>query len=201
MKFLLPFIFSVSCAATVFGQSNSDSTSTSFFIAVETQPQFSGGYANFSKYISNNLKYPGVAQILGIDGKLQMQFIVERDGSIAEVKALNCIGAGCEAEAERILLKSPKWIPGIQNGKPVRVQYTIPIAFYHRKAMVTMKELRKSDYGFFFLIKDKEYNIDQAEELLGKEFLSNSIIIAEEQYDEQHKVAGKKATYLLKIDS
>lgn len=200
MKTYLTFVFILCGALTAFGQTNSDSTSNRYFTGIEMQPQFYGGYANFNKYINKNLKYPQVAQLLGIDGKLQMQFVVEKDGSVVEAKAINCIGAGCEAEAERILLKSPKWSPGIQNGKLVRVQYSIPIVFYHRKAMITMKELRKSDYGFMFLIKDKEYSIDQAEEVLGKSFLSNSIIIAEEQYDEQHKVAGKKATYLLKIE-
>lgn len=166
----------------------------------EMQPQFKGGIEAFCKYIEKSLKYPEVAQLIGINGKLKMQFIVDKDGSIVEATPLSCIGAGCEAEAVRVLTNSPKWKPGIQKGKLVRVQYTIPIDFTTRKAMVSMKELRKSDYGFFFLIKDKEYNIDQAEEVLGKEFLSNSILIAEEQFDDQHKVAGKKATYLLKIE-
>lgn len=167
----------------------------------DIQPEFKGGIPAFSTYIANNITYPEVAGLIGIDGKVMMQFIVNEEGKVVEAVPLNCIGAGCEAEASKVLLNSPKWKPGIQKGKPVRVQYTLPISFHMRKAMITMKELRKSDYGFFFLIKDKEYNIDQAEEMLGKEFLSNSIIIAEEQYDEQHKVAGKKATYLLKINS
>lgn len=116
MKFTITLILVVYCAITASGQSNLDSTSNNFFTTIEVQPQFSGGYANFGKYINKNLKYPQVAQILGIDGKLQMQFVVEKDGSIVEAKALNCIGAGCEAEAERVLLNSPKWTPGIQNG-------------------------------------------------------------------------------------
>lgn len=166
----------------------------------DIQPEFKGGIPAFSAYITNNITYPKVAGLIGIDGQVMMQFIVNEEGKVVEAVPLNCIGAGCEAEASKVLLNSPRWKPGIQKGKPVRVQYTLPISFNMRKAMITMKELRRSNYGFLFLIKDKEYSIDQAEEVLGKEFMANTILIAEEQYDDQHKVAGKKATYLLKID-
>ncbi|MBE9584768.1 energy transducer TonB [Mucilaginibacter sp. JRF] len=129
----------------------------------ETRPQFKGGIKAFGKYIVNNLKYPEVAQLIGINGKLKVQFVIDKDGSIVDATPLTCIGAGCEAEAVRVLTNSPKWIPGTQRLKPVIVQYIIPIDFTTHKTMLTMKELRRSNYGFLFLIKDKVYNMDQAE--------------------------------------
>ncbi len=218
MKLILLLTCSLITAIAAYGQVKSDTSGSSLKLSKskdshitdttslpiiddnETRPQFEGGIKAFANYIVNNLKYPEVAQLIGINGKLTMQFVIERDGSVAEAKSLTCIGAGCEAEAVRVLTNSPKWKPGTQGGQPVRVQYTVPISFHHNRRTVTMQELRKSDYGFLFLIKGKEYSIDQAEQLLGKEFLANTIIIAEEQYDEQHKAAGKKATYLLKIE-
>ncbi|MCC8410406.1 energy transducer TonB [Mucilaginibacter sp. UR6-1] len=200
MKPIYIFIIITLTCFACYGQQTTDTTSLQIAIDQDIPPKFKGGLRGFYSYIAKNLKYPEVAQLIGISGKLKMQFIVEKDGSIIEALPVNCIGAGCEAEASKVLINSPKWNPGLQNGKAVRVQYTIPINFNISKALISMKELRKSDYGFLFLIKDKEYSIDQAEEVLGKEFLSNSIIIAEEQHDEEHKVAGKKATYLLKID-
>jgi len=99
------------------------------FTAVEINPEYPGGEAALGKFLQKNIKYPPVAKENGIQGKAYIQFVVERDGSLTDVKSLRDPGAGLGEEAIRVLKLSPHWKPGIQNGKPVRVQFTIPVNF------------------------------------------------------------------------
>nr|WP_294948586.1 energy transducer TonB [uncultured Mucilaginibacter sp.] len=173
------------------------------FSAVEQVPVYPGGTAAFSNYISRTLKYPEVARLIGIDGRLMMRFIVEPDGKVSNVSPVNCIGAGCEAEAVRVLQESKAWSPGIQDGKPVRVQFVVPISFIVDKGKVNMKDLRASNYGFVFNIKDKLYTIDEAQDILGKSFLSEQVQIAEPFYnannDAKYLMPSKKEVYIVKM--
>ena len=75
------------------------------------------------------MKYPSQAQRMGLEGKVFIEFVVGRDGSIADVKVLRGIGAGCDEEAIRVLKKSPNWSPGKQRGRPVRQRMVLPITF------------------------------------------------------------------------
>jgi len=171
------------------------------FTAIDSMPEYPGGYVAFGRYVSRNLKYPPVAQLIGIDGKLVMTFIVEKDGKITSAMPVNCIGAGCEAEATRLLESSIAWKPGVQKGKRVRVQYSVPIIFMIDKGKVTMKDLRSSGYGFVFKIKDALYTIDEAQSVIGKSFRSEDVKIAELFYntDDEPKftMPEKKEVYLL----
>lgn len=99
------------------------------FTIVEDQPYFVGGQAMFRQFILKNLVYPTQARRFGIEGKVFVQFVVERDGSLTDIKVLKGIGAGCDREAVRVLAKSPKWHPGKQRGNPVRVRAIIPLNF------------------------------------------------------------------------
>ncbi|MGV8879940.1 MAG: energy transducer TonB [Sphingobacteriaceae bacterium] len=100
------------------------------FASVEVLPKFpNGGDAAFGKYLGNSINYPAMAKENNIQGRVIVSFIVEKDGSLTDIKVLRDIGGGCGEEAIRVLKKSPKWTPGIQNGRPVRVAYTCPIAF------------------------------------------------------------------------
>ncbi|RVU01833.1 energy transducer TonB [Mucilaginibacter limnophilus] len=99
------------------------------FTAVENQPDFPGGMQAFYKYLGNNIRYPAVARENNVQGRVFVTFVVEKDGSLTDIKVMRGIGSGCDEEAVRVLKKSPKWKPGIQNGRPVRVQYSVPIAF------------------------------------------------------------------------
>ncbi|MGI4020793.1 MAG: energy transducer TonB [Janthinobacterium lividum] len=99
------------------------------FAAVEKLPAFPGGEAAFGKYLSNTIRYPPVAKENNTQGRVIVSFVVEKDGNLTDIKVLRDIGGGCGPEAIRVLQKSPKWTPGIQNGKPVRVAYTMPINF------------------------------------------------------------------------
>jgi len=99
------------------------------FKAVEINPEYPGGEAAFGKFLQKNMRYPPMAKENGIQGKAYLQFIVERDGSLTDISVVREPGSGLGDEAMRVLKMSPHWKPGIQNGKPVRVQYTVPINF------------------------------------------------------------------------
>lgn len=98
-------------------------------IIVEEQPVPEGGLKTFYQYVRNNMKYPTQARRMGIEGKVFVSFVVEKDGSITELKVLKGIGAGCDEEALRVLANAPKWNPGKQRGKAVKVRMQLPIYF------------------------------------------------------------------------
>lgn len=99
------------------------------FAAVEVLPKFPGGDAAFGKYLEKTLRYPTVAKENNLQGRVTVSFVVEKNGKLTDIKVLRDIGGGTGEEAIRVLSKSPAWSPGIQNGKPVRVAYTMPINF------------------------------------------------------------------------
>ncbi|MCF8230976.1 MAG: energy transducer TonB [Bacteroidales bacterium] len=99
------------------------------FVVVEDQPQFPGGEKARKRYLSNNIEYPQLARESGIEGTVYVTFVVEKDGSITDVRVLRGIGGGCDKEAIRVVKEMPKWKPGKQRGKPVRVQFNMPIRF------------------------------------------------------------------------
>jgi protein TonB len=99
------------------------------FTSVEESPSFVGGVNEMYKFLGKNLKYPSAAQRANIQGKVFLKFIVEKDGSITGVETLKGIGFGCDEEASRVVKLMPKWIAGRQNGRNVRVLYTIPVFF------------------------------------------------------------------------
>jgi len=96
---------------------------------LEVQPEPFGGMAAFSKFLGKNLRFPGVAQDAGIQGRVILGFIIERDGSLSNITVERKAGYGFDEEAVRVLKLAKAWKPGIQNGRPVRVKYNIPINF------------------------------------------------------------------------
>lgn len=121
------------------------------FVEVEEAPLFPGceeeekenqktcADTRLFNYLSNNLVYPPIAKEKGTTGRVIIQFNVERDGSITNVKVVQGIGGGCDEEAQRVIENMPKWNPGLQRGRPVRVTYTVPIAF-------TLEEKKKKKW-------------------------------------------------------
>ncbi len=99
------------------------------FTIVEDQPEFPGGMQAFFKYVSDNMVYPAQARRMGIEGRVYVQFVVDKDGKVTEVKAVKGIGAGCDEEAERVLREAPSFKPGKQRGRPVKVRMVLPIIF------------------------------------------------------------------------
>ncbi len=99
------------------------------FQVVEQDPEFPGGVEALYKYIQSNIKYPQLAKENNITGRVFVTFVVEKDGSVSNVKAARDIGGGCGAEAVRVVKSMPKWAPGKQRGKAVRAAYTLPVVF------------------------------------------------------------------------
>lgn len=99
------------------------------FDVVEQMPQFPGGDAALFEYLSNNIKYPTIAEENGVQGRVIVTFVVERDGSITDVKVVRSVDPSLDREASRVVKGMPQWIPGKQNGKAVRVKYTVPVTF------------------------------------------------------------------------
>lgn len=99
------------------------------FTVVEETAAPIGGMSAFYEYVGKKIKYPAQAKRMGIEGKVFVEFVIEKDGSITDVKAIKGIGGGCDQEAERILASAPKWKPGKQRGKPVRQKMVLPINF------------------------------------------------------------------------
>ena len=99
------------------------------YIVVEQMPEFPGGDKGFHQFIADNVKYPTEAKEKGIRGIVYVNFIVEPDGSVSDIRVLRGIGGGCDEEAVRVVESMPKFKPGIQNGEAVRVSYTVPVNF------------------------------------------------------------------------
>ena len=99
------------------------------FQIVEEMPAFPGGEAKLMEYVGKNVKYPQIARESGIKGRVFVSFVVEPDGSVSNVKVLRGIGGGCDEEAMRVVKAMPKWKPGKQRGKAVRVSYMLPVNF------------------------------------------------------------------------
>ena len=100
-----------------------------FFMVVENMPEFPGGDAGLRKYIQNNVKYPPIAKEYNITGKVYVSFIVDKSGSVTDVKIVRGVDKSLDAEAVRVVKSLPKYKPGKQRGKAVRVMFTIPINF------------------------------------------------------------------------
>lgn len=99
------------------------------FTIVEHQPRPQDGMQGFMTYLAKNIKYPRAAIINKVQGKVFVQFVVNTDGSLVDFEVIKGIGSGCDEEAIRVLKKAPKWIPGKQRGKPVRVRILVPVFF------------------------------------------------------------------------
>ena len=99
------------------------------FQIVETQPEFPGGDAARTAFLNANIKYPVVAQENGISGRVTLQFVVNVDGSIVDIEVMRGVDPSLDREAVRVVSIMPKWKPGEQRGKPVRVRFTLPVNF------------------------------------------------------------------------
>ena len=101
----------------------------SIYQMVEVMPEFPGGTAKMMDYLSKNIKYPEEAKEKGISGRVFLSFVIEKDGAVSNVKVAKGIGKECDDEALRVVKAMPKWKPGLMKGKPVRVNYMLPIFF------------------------------------------------------------------------
>lgn len=121
MMLVLLFSFTTSTAQT--------KKNDMVFDVVEVMPQFPGGQIAMLQYLMKNIKYPEQAVKEGIQGRVTVRFIVEKDGSISDVKPVLSVHPLLNKEAVRVVKSMPKWTPGKQNGKPVRVRFNLPVMF------------------------------------------------------------------------
>ncbi|NLR90148.1 MULTISPECIES: energy transducer TonB [Flammeovirga] len=99
------------------------------FEIVEDPAGFPGGMGKFYKWVGKNMKYPSQAKRMGVEGKVYVQFVVDKDGSLTDIKVVRGIGAGCDEAAINVLKKAPKWKPGKQRGRAVKQRMVLPISF------------------------------------------------------------------------
>jgi len=104
-------------------------TDTTVFTSVEKLPEFPGGNNEFFKYLQKNIHYPLEARSIQKQGKVIVQMIVEKDGSLSHIKVMRKFFPSLDTEAVRVVSASPKWNPGMQNGFSLRVMYIVPITF------------------------------------------------------------------------
>jgi len=99
------------------------------FLRVEDPPKFIGGKEVLFHFIKQHLKYPEEARKAQVSGKVELQFIIEKDGTVSNAEVIWALGRGCDEEALRVMKLMPKWKPGRQSGRAVRVKFTMPIMF------------------------------------------------------------------------
>lgn len=109
--------------------SSTDNTGTTVYSGVDGMPEFPGGMEAFFHFLAKNIRYPAVARENGTEGKVIISFIVEPDGTLTDVHVSRGIGDGCDEESRRVIALSSPWKPGIKDGQPVRVAYSVPISF------------------------------------------------------------------------
>lgn len=113
----------------VFEEAPEEEEVDEIFTIVEDQPEFPGGMQAFYSYVGKKMKYPSQARRMGIEGRVYLEFIVDKDGSVTNVRSVKGIGAGCDEEAVRVMKTVPKFKPGKQRGRPVKVKMVMPIYF------------------------------------------------------------------------
>ena len=117
----------------VFSNEPADEVADEILDFTEVMPEPIGGLKAFYRYVSENIRYPQQAKKWGIEGKVYLVFLIDRDGSIKEVTVLKGIGYGCDEEAVKVVSNAPKWKPGKQGGVPVKVRQRLPIEFKLQK--------------------------------------------------------------------
>lgn len=104
-------------------------TEDEIFVGAEKMPEFPGGEKELMRFIGEHITYPREAKEIGIAGTVYVSFVIEKDGSVSNIKILRGIGGGCDEEAVRVIKLMPRWSPGMQHTMPVRVSFNMPIAF------------------------------------------------------------------------
>ncbi|HZY38532.1 MAG TPA: energy transducer TonB [Mucilaginibacter sp.] len=124
---LIPLLFLLTAKAQL--TDSARNSNDMVFTSVEHIPEFPGGISQFNKFLVKNLRYPAAARENNTEGRVIVTMVVEKDGSLSQVKVVRGIGDGCDDEAVRLVKLSSPWKPGMQNGRAVRVMYAVPVSF------------------------------------------------------------------------
>ncbi len=122
-------IFLLLSAGISFAQEDDPKIQRQIFTSIEQMPEFPGGPAAMNKFLSKKLKYPKSAYKNNIEGRVVVQFIVEVDGTLSDIKIKHSLDPDCDKETLRVIRKMPKWNPGRQNGVAAACYYTLPVTF------------------------------------------------------------------------
>ncbi len=141
----IPLLFCGKIDAQIIETDSSETEEAEIILTVEEPPQFPGGESARMEFLRDNIKYPQTARESGIQGTVYVSFIVERNGSLTNIKILRSIGGGCDELVIRIVKCMPKWKPGKQDGKTVRVQFTMPVKFTLNDGEKKSKKERKKE--------------------------------------------------------
>ncbi|NJL15149.1 MAG: TonB family protein [Microscillaceae bacterium] len=169
VKFTLPIAFKADAAPTAPTPPAPQEEET--FVIVETPPQPKEGFEDFYKYLASQLRYPAEARRMGVEGRVFVQFMVDKDGSLTEIKVLKGIGAGCDEEAVRVLRAYPHlWEPGKQEGKAVRVRMSLPLAFKlsgekNDLAMIVIDEVQYRGQALEELLANQKLEMENIREI------------------------------------
>jgi TonB family protein len=120
---------------------NDNNSTDEVFSAVEQSATFPGGIVTLYNYLGKTINYPAEARAKNVQGRVFLTFVVEKDGALSNVKVMRGIGSGCDEEAIRVLVNGPKWLPGTQNGRAVRQQYTAPVIFSIADEQIANKQI------------------------------------------------------------
>ena len=129
MKKILLAITLILCSVTVAAQNDTLDDDRSLVFGQEIDPEFPGGIDSLYGYLCRNLSYPAEAREQGITGKVYVTFVIERDGSVADVRILRDIGGGCGEAVVEAVRNMPRWKPATLRGKPIRTQFNLPVNF------------------------------------------------------------------------
>jgi protein TonB len=165
---------------------------------VEQMASFPGGESGLYGFIGHKSTEPQLIALFGFTGRVVIGFTVDPNGIVKNAHAISNSGTGYEEVIIAIVSNGPRWKPAIQNGTPVQEKFAIPFKLDVPRDIIDMKELKKSDYKFTFQIKDKTYDIDEAETILGKKFNSAKIDYAK-SFNEQPEENKQRKTYLIQI--
>ncbi|MCR5659726.1 MAG: M56 family metallopeptidase [Bacteroidales bacterium] len=163
----------------------------SVYNIVEEMPEFPGGVEAMMKYVADNVKYPQEARDKDISGRVFVNFVIEKDGSVSDVKIKQGIGGGCDEEAVRVISAMPKWKPGKQKGKPVRVNYMMPLNFKLNEgqpAKSTKKEASKPNMkpdknGVYQIVEEMPQFPGGEKAML--DFVAKNVVYPEEARDKE----------------
>jgi protein TonB len=120
---------SIDAAMQMYSKKEQETDETTIFLVPEEMPEFPGGNIALLHYLSQNIRYPAIAVDNGVYGKVTVNFVVNIDGTVSDAKVLRGVDPSLDKEALRVVYSLPKWKPGKQSGKPVRVAFTVPINF------------------------------------------------------------------------
>lgn len=167
------------------------STKDTVYQIAEEMPEFPGGVEALMDFVGKNVKYPEEAKEKEISGRVFMSFVIEKDGSVSNVKVLRGIGGGCDEEAVRVIKGMPKWKPGIQKGKPVRVSYMMPINFKldsqptkpAQKADVSKPDMKPDKNGVYQICEQMPEFPGGVEALM--DFVAKNVVYPQEAMDKE----------------